>query len=302
MPIHLPPVSRRTFLIRSLLAGTALSWCPRLAAAGRTADANRLALLADTHVAADPSQANKGVVMADHLAKAVRALAGQPAPPAGVFVAGDVAYSSGETADYATFARLVEPLRQAQIPVHIALGNHDHRERFWGALAEEKNLPRPVGSRQTALLKTPRANWFMLDSLETTLSTPGRLGTEQLDWLARTLDAHQDLPALIVAHHNPGKLYDVEGLKDTDAFLRILRPRKHVQAFFFGHTHHWSVTTDESGFHLVNLPPVAYVFRKDDPSGWVEATIESGGMRLELRCVDPAHTAHGRVLNLKWRA
>ncbi len=70
------------------------------------------------------------------------------------------------------------------MPVHLALGNHDNRERFWEALPEEKAAQRPLADRQVALLRTPRANWFVLDSLEKTLSTPGLLGQEQLDWLA----------------------------------------------------------------------------------------------------------------------
>jgi hypothetical protein len=53
--------------------------------------------------------------------------------------------------------------------------------------------------------------------------------------------------------------------------------------------------------HLINLPPVAYVFRDGDPSGWVCARLEDRGMRLELRCLDPQHPAHGRVAELEWR-
>ena len=90
------------------------------------------------------------------------------------------------------------------MPVHLALGNHDNRERFWEALPEEKAAQRPLADRQVALLRTPRANWFVLDSLEKTLSTPGLLGQEQLDWLAGALDANPDKPALVLIHHNPG--------------------------------------------------------------------------------------------------
>jgi hypothetical protein len=59
---------------------------------------------------------------------------------------------------------------------------------------------------------------------------------------------------------------------------------------------------DDSGIHLVNLPPVAYVFREGNPSGWVHATTRRDGMRLELRCVDPKHKCQGQVVDLKWRA
>lgn len=57
----------------------------------------------------------------------------------------------------------------------------------------------PLADRQVALLPTPRVNWIILDSLEKGLSTPGLLGRERLDWLARTLDDHPEK-----AHVNPG--------------------------------------------------------------------------------------------------
>jgi len=195
---------------------------------------------------------------------------------------------------------LLEPIRKGQIPIHLALGNHDNRDRFWESLEEEKAAKRPVEDRQVALLRTPRANWFVLDSLEATLSTPGLLGQEQLDWLAKSLDANADKPALVLIHHNPGLTGNL-GLKDTVALFDIIRPRKQVKAYIFGHTHNWHVETDESGIHLINLPPVAYVFREGDPAGWVHAAVERKGMKLELRCVDRAHPAHGQVLKLNWR-
>ena len=92
------------------------------------------------------------------------------------------------------------------------------------------------------------------------------------------------------------------GLKDTLAFLEIIRPRKQVKAYIYGHTHNWKVEQDPSGIHLINLPPVAYVFREGEPSGWVHTTVGQEGMRLEFRSVDPAHKAQGEIHNLAWRA
>jgi 3',5'-cyclic AMP phosphodiesterase CpdA len=141
----------------------------------------------------------------------------------------------------------------------------------------------------------------VLDSLEQTLSTPGSLGKEQLAWLAESLDANPNKPALVMVHHNPGIDGNL-GLKDTVEFFEIIRPRKQVKAYIFGHTHRWNLEQDDTGLHLINLPPVAYVFQEGDPSGWVHAAFEEKGMRLELRCVDTSHKAHGQVHHLKWRA
>jgi predicted phosphodiesterase len=128
------------------------------------------------------------------------------------------------------------------------------------------------------------------------------LGHEQLDWLAKSLDAHQEKPALVLVHHNPGLNGGNMGLKDTLPFLQIIRPRKQVKAYIYGHTHHWQVTQDPSGIHFINLPPVAYVFHDGDPSGWVHTTLKQDGMRLELRSLDPNHKAHGETHDLPWRS
>ena len=53
MPIHLQPISRRQFLVRSLAGGAALALSPSLLAAAKRTDPNSWALLADTHLAAD---------------------------------------------------------------------------------------------------------------------------------------------------------------------------------------------------------------------------------------------------------
>jgi 3',5'-cyclic AMP phosphodiesterase CpdA len=302
MPIHLAPITRRRFLARSITAGAGLALSRSLFAGSKPTDESSWALLADTHLAADRGLVERGINMTDHFTTVSRELLDLAKNPAGVFITGDCAFNNGETADYATLADLLKPIRGGQMHVHLALGNHDNRERFWDAFEEEKAAKRPLKDRQVALLRTPRVNWFILDSLEQTRSTPGLLGREQLDWLATALDANPKKPALVLIHHNPGMDGGNLGLKDTLLLFEVIRPRKQVKAYIYGHTHNWNVEQDASGIHLINLPPVAYVFQPGEPSGWVHARMKDGGMRLELRCVDPAHKAHGQVVNLEWRA
>jgi 3',5'-cyclic-AMP phosphodiesterase len=302
MPIHLPPLSRRQFLVRSLVGSAGLVLAPELLAAGKRTDPNSWALLSDIHIAADPALVARAINMTDHLRRVAQEVVSLPKRPAGVFITGDCAYNSGQAGDYAQMVELLKPLRQDQMPVHLALGNHDNRERFWEVLQQEKTASRLVVERQVALISTPRANWFILDSLETTLATPGLLGQAQLDWLAAALDANPKKPALVLIHHNPGTMANVGGLKDTEALYAVIRPRKQVKAYIFGHTHAWKVEQDPSGMHLINLPPVAYIFRPDDPAGWVHAMLERKGMRLEFRCLNTSHPVHGQVHDLRWRA
>jgi 3',5'-cyclic-AMP phosphodiesterase len=302
MPIHLPALSRRKFFAQSLAGTAALALSPHLLAAAKPTDPNSWALLSDLHLAADPAKVSRDINMTGHLLRALCDVLALPQLPAGLIMTGDCAHNSGQVEDYAHLAQLLGPVRKAPVPVTIGLGNHDNRERFWQALQAEKAAKRPLADRQVALLATPLANWIVLDSLEQTLATPGSLGPQQLEWLAQVLDANPAKPALVCLHHNPGTADGIEGLKDTAALMDVLRPRKQVKAYIFGHTHGWHVAQDSSGIHLVNLPPVAYVFRKGDPAGWVHAKLSPQGMRLELRCVDRQHKLQGQVMELPWRA
>lgn len=302
MPLHLAPLSRRQFL-RHTFAGSASLLLARhvFAAATRAVDPHCWALLSDTHIAADRTKIAREINLTDRLTAVTKEVLAWPQRPAGALVNGDLALNSGETADYATLTELLLPLRAAGIPLDLALGNHDHRERFWTALAPDKRVAPSIADKQIAVVKTARANWFILDSLDKTNVTPGVLGEAQLTWLARSLDAHTDRPALVMVHHNPNTGGNKGGLTETAALMDILRPRRHVKAHLFGHSHRWSVEQDESGIHLVNLPATSYPFDKKQPTGWVVANLQPQGMRLELRALDRTHPAHGQVTDLKWR-
>jgi hypothetical protein len=303
MPLLLPQLTRRDFLKRTLCAGAGLAWLPRLmaAAADMPCDPNLFALFSDTHIAADLSEQHLGVNMSRNLAACARSLADWPARPAAIIVNGDLAYLSGKAGDYLTFGALMDPLR-ALAPVHLLLGNHDQRDHFWAAFPDASAEQRATLHRQTGILASEYANWFLLDTLEETDKAPGQLGRPQLDWLARKLDQAPDKPAIIVLHHNPQ--FDSvipTGLRDTRALMEVIVPRRQVKLAIFGHTHDWHWSQHASGIHLLNLPPTAYVFVPGRPSGWVLASLSGKGARFELRGLDHAHPEHGQVHDLKWR-
>jgi len=301
MPVYLPPLSRRRFL-KGSLAASAVAVAGGCAAPGAGTGEENWALLSDIHIAADPMLVHGEVNMTRNLNAVAEQVIAWPKLVSGVLISGDLAFNSGEPADYAAIGGLLRPMREHGQPIHLALGNHDHREHFWSTLPDARTTEPALPERQAAIVRTAHANWFVLDSLITTLETPGRLGEEQRQWLARSLDANAGKPALIVIHHHPS-LGGATGfpLEDTPQLLEILRPRRHVKAYFFGHTHRWGVYREESGLWLVNLPPVAYVFETGRPSGWARATLRAEGARLELRCLDHTRQDHGQVINLAWR-
>jgi 3',5'-cyclic AMP phosphodiesterase CpdA len=301
MPITLKAISRRRFLVTSVAGAAAV--CSVRGAVGkeRPADPNRFALLADTHVAGDRLAVARGINMADHLQAVGREILAAEAAPAGVLIGGDCAYTSGTSEDYGVLMDLLRPLREQGSPVHLALGNHDHRERFWQAAGEADRQASLVEEKHVLKVAAPLANWFILDSLDVTNKTPGTLGDHQLKWLAGALDQAADKPALVMVHHNPDEKPKTTGLTDTGRLFEVLLPRRHVKAVFFGHTHVWQ-TGERDGLHFVNLPPTAYVFSAGKPSAWVDARLTGNGMTLELRCVDAQHPQHGQRVDLNWRA
>jgi 3',5'-cyclic AMP phosphodiesterase CpdA len=304
MPLHTGLVSRRRLLGAGIAGGAGLVVCPASHAA--TADPNRMALLSDTHVPASPDVTARGVNMTANLRQVVAELAELDVKPAAVLINGDCAYLKGRPEDYRNLAACVAPLTAAGLPLHLTMGNHDDRGPLYVELAAHKPARPLVDSKHVSLLETPHANWFLLDSLREVDVVTGEFGPQQLAWLAAALDAHADKPAVIVAHHNPqfaspdaGKPWT--GLEDTAAFFDLIRPRKQVKAYVFGHSHDWSVT-ERDGIHLVNLPPVAYVFAAGKPNGWVLAEGRSDGLRLALHTLAADHPANGERVDLAWRS
>ncbi len=304
MPVYLPPISRRRFLTGSFAAAAALAHGQGCALPKSKGDGHSVALLSDIHIAANPNEIKLRVNMTNNLRAVTDEVLAWPQRPGAVFINGDLAFDSGTRHDYAAVLGLLRPLREEGLPIHLALGNHDDRGNFWEVLRGSKTVPPRLPGRQAAIIRAREANWFVLDSLIQTLTTLGLLGEAQRAWLADALDANPGKPALILVHHQPDPLLSgkTSGLEDAAELLAILRPHRQVKAWFFGHTHRWDARQDESGIHLINLPPTAYVFEEGRPNGWVHAAVHDDGARLELRCLDHARKDHGQVVDLVWRA
>jgi 3',5'-cyclic AMP phosphodiesterase CpdA len=299
MPLTLGPMTRRRFL-HAIGAGAGLTIVRPLAA--RDADVNRLALMSDTHVPESPAIRDRGCNMTDRLRAAVRGIVELKPRPAGAFVAGDLAWKTGTSLDYALLAREIEPIRQASIPLHFALGNHDTRNQFLAGLKSFAPDRRPVDGKHVLVVELPRADVIVLDSLEPLLGSAGKCGPAQYAWLAAALDRTRDKPAIIVVHHNP--VWDNQpksvGLTDTAGLWDVIAARPRVKALVFGHTHTWKLDRRD-GIHLINLPAVAYPFAETEPTGWVDAGLREAGVSLTLRAFDPRHAAHGQLHELTWR-
>ena len=300
MPIHIDAISRRQFLRRGALAGAGFLSLRSKVFAADSAESH-WALLSDTHIAANPDHVLRDVNMGKNLHSVVGEVTALKDKLAGIFINGDCALSEGLQGDYTTFTSFIAPFVERKNSIHMTLGNHDNRSNFLNAFESERALAKPVESKHVSLVESENVNWVLLDSLDVTNKTPGKLDQPQRDWLAKLLDAHASKNTIVMVHHNPNMTPEKKtGIADTAELFEILLPRRHVKALMFGHSHRWEISKRDD-LHLINLPATAYVFSKEQPSGWVDCHIAATGATLELRSLNADHPAHGKKTELTWR-
>lgn len=304
MPVHQFPLSRRAFLGHSAAVVATLSLSIKSWGADFTGS-DEIAFLSDTHI---PETAeiigHGGANMVAQLQQVVGEVCKLPHPPGNVIITGDCAYLQGLAEDYANFARIIEPITTAGLPLHLMTGNHDRREGMLEALTVSRPRDPLVSSKFVSVLELRHVNLFLLDTLQATNVVTGEVGEAQRTWLARELDARKEKPAVVVAHHNlqfnaPAEGQRVTGLVDTVAFFDLLKSRAHVKAYIFGHTHSWHLSHRE-GIQFINLPPTSYIFGIGQPIGWVHARFHGEGVDLELKTIDPAHALSGEKKAIRW--
>ena len=300
MPVHLPAPNRRQFL---LTAGAGLVTCATTGFGGETRVEDDLVyLLNDTHIGEKHPPAS---AVPSHLRQVVAELVQRKHPPACVLINGDLALHDGQPGDYRHLARLLAPLYEAGIDVHLTLGNHDHREVFYRVMQDERPENPPVKSRHISVVQTRFANFFLLDSLQKTLITQGTLGAQQRTWLAEALAAHSDKPAIIMAHHNPrlggDPLHFPGGLVDSGELWKVLVAHPQVKAYVHGHIHDRSTAIHE-GIHIISTPATSYVANpKLSTTGWTMARLTAGGISLTTRTTDAGHAWNNETKTLTWR-
>jgi len=126
------------------------------------------------------------------------------------------------------------------MPILYALGNHDRRDGFYPTmLGQTDSIDAPYDHAQVIA----GIHVIVLDS-----SVPNKIGGSfepgQLDWLKAELEAHADLPKLLVMHHAPAldtHNTDMEweslSYADTEA-LRQAVAGKNVIGILSGHIHY----------------------------------------------------------------
>jgi Icc-related predicted phosphoesterase len=297
MPLHL--TSRRQFLTQ-LGAAVALTHVDSSAA---EVDENLIAILNDTHIGAQhPATAS----IPTNLRNTVAWLLALPKWPAAVVINGDLALKDGKRGDYEHFAKLIAPLREAGVSLHLTMGNHDDRAVFYDVLKSERPDSPVVESKHVGVVNLAGANLFLLDSLKETMITQGLIGEAQTGWLTKLLDQHADKPALVFAHHNPrlggDPLHFPGGLEDSEALWNAFATRPQVKAYVHGHIHHRNFF-EHQGVHILNTPATSYVAdKKTSTTGWTMARLSAAGGTFTTHTHFPDHEWNGVAVELKWRA
>lgn len=287
-------IDRRSFLKRTAALSAGLS-LTRWNAEG--AAPLRVAILSDTHIAADPQDEFRGFRPHENLRNAVSQATASKFDLA--IVNGDLARRDGRPEDYAQFTSLINPLAEAQ-PLAITLGNHDDRKNARNALTKRAGDTEPVEQKYVSTLDAGGVRFVFLDSLMVTNISAGQLGHSQREWLAQYLAALGTRRTIVFVHHNPDSESD-GALVDAAQLLELLRPRRAVKALVFGHTHVYSHAMQD-GLHLLNVPAVGYNFADGNPVGWIEATITPTGGDFKLHALAGEMKDNGQTTSLNWRA
>ena len=204
-------------------------------------DENLVALFADTHVTADRNNPHQRA----GLSQSVRDVLACNPRPANVLFYGDLSFSLGATNDYRLLKKLVKPLEDAGIRWSACMGNHDRHAAYLSVFPERKGAPPPVPDRLVTVVKTPHADFILMDScLEGPVN--GGIDDAQRAWLQETL-AHCAKPVFVGAHH-PIRETGVAGLMASNTVCA---------AYIYGHNHAWKQQREE-GVETLCLPSTGH--------------------------------------------
>ena len=168
----------------------------------------------------------------DYLTRVVKEILAMNPLPRNVIGLGDLANLYGHVEDYECARQLFAPLEEAGINLTLGMGNHDRRENF-ARVFPEKAVTTHLFDRMVFVVKTPRADFIVLDSLQESPDlgkwiTPGAISQVQMDWVLYTLRGYQK-PVFVAAHHS----------LDETKVLPLLRDCPSCCGYLFGHEHRW---------------------------------------------------------------
>lgn len=148
-----------------------------------------------------------------------------------ILATGDI----GHDGDVEAYRRFHADFEAFGRPVMVLPGNHDDA----AALAREFPEDGLIAFRRE--LRADGWRFLGLNSQIPGGAVGGRLGEEQLQWLAEALEAEPGTPTLVTLHHHPveigAKWLDAQRVEDGDAFLDLIGRHPQVRVVLWGHIH-----------------------------------------------------------------
>lgn len=193
-----------------------------------------LCQISDPHLVARGTLAYGRVDTATMLERAVRKIGALPRRPDAVVATGDLT-DGASSEEYGLLAELLAPL---EMPVYLAVGNHDDREALRKAFPSHRHLHGEDGFVHY-VVDDFAVRLVVLDTL-----VPGAPGGElcerRLRWLDRALQS-SNRPTVVAQHHPPLAtgltVMDHMALRDPEAEAVVLARHPHVERVISGHYH-----------------------------------------------------------------
>jgi Icc protein len=185
-----------------------------------------IAQITDCHLFADKKNQHCGANVYQNLVEVLKHIKHNQQVDLIVFT-GDLTQDHSDD----SYQCFVEAVKNCQItcPIYYVPGNHDDLEKL-----DEHLVGFPFNSGRVINHK----NWQIILLNSKSDKPAGRISTQSLIWLQKTVDSNKT--QLLMMHHHPvdvGYFIDHHGLINQDEFWQTLKPINSIKAIACGHVH-----------------------------------------------------------------
>lgn len=238
-----------------------------------------LCQISDPHIVEKGTLAYGRVDTPRHLERCVRKIMALPRQPDLVVATGDLT-DSATAGEYGLLAEILAPL---ELPLFLAVGNHDDRDVLRASFPKHAYLFGEDGFVQY-VVDDFAVRLVVLDTLVPG-KPGGRLCERRLAWLDRMLAA-SDRPTIVAQHHPPFptglSVMDRMSLADPAAEAAVIAKYAHVERVIAGH-HHRTAQARFAGTIASICPSSAHQLLLDlVPGANIRFTFEPSSFQLHL--------------------